>query len=73
VRKAVAYAIPYEDILGPAKYETQVKSFIQTAFDDVPRIPLIQDYRDVAMQPSIEGYTYWFHLTLDYRTLSRAQ
>ena len=56
----------------PAKYEAQVKSFIQTAFDDVPRIPLVQDYRDVAMQPSIEGYTYWFHLTLDYRTLSRA-
>jgi peptide/nickel transport system substrate-binding protein len=57
----------------PAKYESEVISFIQTAFDDVPRIPLIQDYRDVAMQPSIEGYTYWFHLTLDYRLLSRAQ
>jgi peptide/nickel transport system substrate-binding protein len=57
----------------PAAYATQVKSFIQTAFDDVPRIPLVQDYRDVAMQPSIDGYTYWFHLTLDYRPLSRAK
>ena len=57
----------------PAAYATEVKSFIQTAFDDVPRIPLVQDYRDVAMQPSIEGYTYWFHLTLDYRPLSRAK
>lgn len=57
----------------PAAYDTEVKSFIQTAFDDVPRIPLVQDYRDVAMQPSIDGYTYWFHLTLDYRTLSRGK
>ncbi len=57
----------------PAAYQGEVKSFIQTAFDDVPRIPLVQDFRDVAMQPSIEGYTYWFHLTLDYRTLSRAK
>jgi peptide/nickel transport system substrate-binding protein len=57
----------------PAAYDTEVKSFIQTAFDDVPRVPLMQDYRDVAMQPSIEGYTYWFHLTLDYRPLSRAK
>ncbi|MDQ0394919.1 ABC transporter substrate-binding protein [Labrys monachus] len=54
-----------------AAYDAEVKGFIQKAFDDVPRIPLAQDYRDVAMQPAIEGYTYWFHLTLDYRTLSR--
>ena len=56
----------------PAKYADEVKSFIATAFADVPRIPLVQDYRDVAMQRSIAGYTYWFHLTLDFRTLSRA-
>lgn len=55
-----------------AAYEQQVQEFIQIAFDEVPRIPLIQDFRDVAMQPDIEGYTYWFHLTLDFRTLSRA-
>lgn len=57
----------------PSAYEDEVKGFIQIAMDDVPRIPLVQDFRDVAMQPSIEGYTYWFHLTLDYRTLSRAE
>lgn len=56
-----------------AAYEEAVKGFIQIAMDDVPRIPLVQDFRDVAMQPEIEGYTYWFHLTLDYRTLSRAE
>jgi peptide/nickel transport system substrate-binding protein len=56
----------------PTKYATEVKSFIKIAFDDVPRIPLINDYRDVAMQKSIEGYTYWFHLVLDYRPIKRA-
>jgi len=55
----------------PTAYAQQVQEFIQIAFDDVPRIPLIQDFRDVAMQPDIEGYTYWFHLTLDFRTLFR--
>ena len=34
----------------PAKYAEEVKGFIKIAFDDVPRIPLVQDYRDVAMQ-----------------------
>ena len=57
----------------PDAYANQVKSFIQIAMDDVPRIPLVQDFRDVAMQPSIDGYTYWFHLTLDYRPLSRSE
>jgi peptide/nickel transport system substrate-binding protein len=57
----------------PAKYASQVKGFIKIAFDDVPRIPLINDYRDVAMQQSILGYTYWFHLTLDFRPIKRAE
>jgi len=57
----------------PAKYEEQVKGFIKIAFDDVPRIPLVQDFRDVAMQKNIENYTYWFHLVLDFRQLTRAQ
>jgi peptide/nickel transport system substrate-binding protein len=56
----------------PEKYSEEVKSFITTAFHDVPRIPLVNDYRDVAMQKSIEGYTYWFHLALDYRSIYRA-
>lgn len=57
----------------PAKYADEVKGFIKIAFDDVPRIPLVNDYRDVAMQKTIEGYTYWFHLVLDYRPIKRAQ
>jgi peptide/nickel transport system substrate-binding protein len=57
----------------PAKYADEVKGFIKIAFDDVPRVPLVNDYRDVAMQKTIEGYTYWFHLVLDYRPIKRAQ
>jgi peptide/nickel transport system substrate-binding protein len=57
----------------PAAYADEVKGFIKIAFDEVPRIPLVQDYRDVAMQKNLEGYTYWFHLVLDYRTLSRSK
>jgi peptide/nickel transport system substrate-binding protein len=56
-----------------AKYVDQEKGFIKIAFDDVPRIPLVQDFRDVAMQKSIKNYTYWFHLVLDFRQLTRAQ
>jgi peptide/nickel transport system substrate-binding protein len=55
----------------PAKYAEEVKGFIKIAFDEVPRIPLVQDYRDVAMQKSVMDYTYWFHLVLDFRQLKR--
>jgi len=57
----------------PVKYADDVKGFIQIAFDEVPRIPLVQDYRDVAMQKDIKDYTYWFHLVLDFRQLTRAE
>lgn len=81
VFNAMNYVNPeMDELIAAARFETdkaaydeQVKGFIQIAMDEVPRIPLIQDYRDVAMQKDIEGYTYWFHLTLDYRTLSRAE
>jgi peptide/nickel transport system substrate-binding protein len=56
-----------------AKYAQDVKGFIKIAFDDVPRIPLVQDFRDVAMQKDIKNYTYWFHLVLDFRPLTRSK
>lgn len=55
-----------------ATYETDVKGFIDTAFTDIPRIPLFQPYSNVAMQKNISGYQYWFHRRLDYRTLAKA-
>lgn len=81
VFNAMNYVNPEMDALiaqarfetDPAAYEEAVKGFIQIAMDEVPRIPLVQDYRDVAMQEDVDGYTYWFHLTLDYRTITRSE
>ncbi|TMJ52833.1 MAG: ABC transporter substrate-binding protein [Alphaproteobacteria bacterium] len=52
-----------------ATYDTDVKSFVDLAFADVPRIPLYQPFVNVAMQKNISGYQYWFHRRLDYRAL----
>jgi peptide/nickel transport system substrate-binding protein len=56
----------------PKKYADDVRGFVSMAFDDVPRIPLAQPNMDVAMQKSIRGYRYWFHLQPDYRDLEKA-
>ncbi|MBX3502282.1 MAG: ABC transporter substrate-binding protein [Alphaproteobacteria bacterium] len=53
---------------GP-EYEAAVKGFVDTAFEDVPRIPLFQPLLNVAMQKNVTGYRYWFHRQLDYRQL----
>jgi peptide/nickel transport system substrate-binding protein len=52
-------------------YEKDVKSFVDLAFADIPRIPLYQPYVNVAMQKNISGYQYWFHRRLDYRALAK--
>jgi peptide/nickel transport system substrate-binding protein len=51
-----------------AKYETNVRGFVDLAFADMPRIPLFQPYVNVAMQKNVSGYQYWFHRRLDYRS-----
>jgi peptide/nickel transport system substrate-binding protein len=52
-----------------AAYDTDVKGFVDTAYADMPRVPLYQPYVNVAMQKNVSGYAYWFHRRLDYRTL----
>src|SRR5690242_7392626 len=52
-----------------ANYENDVKSFVDLAYKDIPRIPVFQPYSNVAMQKNVTGYAYWFHRRLDYRTL----
>jgi peptide/nickel transport system substrate-binding protein len=52
-------------------YDTDVKGFVDTAFADMPRIPLFQPYVNIAMQKNITGYEYWFHRRLDYRTFAK--
>jgi peptide/nickel transport system substrate-binding protein len=53
-------------------YDGMVKDMIKLANEEIPRIPLVQPMMDVAMQPNISGYTYWFHLEPDYRQLVKA-
>ncbi|MGE4045185.1 MAG: ABC transporter substrate-binding protein [Acetobacteraceae bacterium] len=55
-----------------ATYDRDVKGFVDLAFTDIPRIPLYQPYVNVAMQPNVSGYQYWFHRRLDYRSLAKA-
>jgi peptide/nickel transport system substrate-binding protein len=52
-----------------ATYDKDVKSFVDLAFNDIPRIPLFQPYSNVAMQKNVSDYQYWFHRRLDYRAL----
>ncbi|MGE0420355.1 MAG: ABC transporter substrate-binding protein, partial [Acetobacteraceae bacterium] len=52
-------------------YDNSVRGFVDLAFTDIPRLPLYQPYVNVAMQPNISGYQYWFHRRLDYRSLAK--
>ncbi len=54
-----------------AAYDKDVKGFVDTAYADMPRIPLFQPYSNVAMQKNISGYQYWFHRRLDYRAFAK--
>jgi peptide/nickel transport system substrate-binding protein len=53
-------------------YDGMVKDMVRLANEEIPRIPLVQPMMDVAMQPNISGYTYWFHLEPDYRQLVKS-
>ena len=53
-------------------YDGMIKDMVRLANEEIPRIPLVQPMLDVAMQPGISGYTYWFHLEPDYRQLVKA-
>jgi len=55
----------------PEEYSKAVCGFVQIVFDEVPRIPLFQYYLDVAFQPNVKGYKYWFHTQLDYRAMAK--
>lgn len=57
---------------GDPIYEESVKSFIDLAWQEVPRVPLVQPTLAVALQPNIQGYQYWFHRQLDFRQLTKS-
>jgi peptide/nickel transport system substrate-binding protein len=57
---------------GKPEYEESVKGFIEMAWQEMPRVPLVQPVLSAAMQPNIKGYQYWFHRQLDFRQLQKA-
>ncbi|MDA0672933.1 MAG: ABC transporter substrate-binding protein [Cyanobacteria bacterium] len=57
---------------GKPEYDENVKGFIAMAWEEMPRVPLVQPKLGVAMQPNISGYQYWFHRQLDFRQLVKA-
>ena len=76
----MAYADPaMDDLIDQARvaeyqspaYNGLVKSFIEKAWNDVPRVTLLQAYLDVAMQKNVSSYQYWFHRRIDYRQIDK--
>ena len=57
---------------GDPAYDEFVKGFIQIAFEQMPRVPMVQPLLSVAMQPNISGYQFWFHRQLDYRQIVKS-
>ena len=55
-----------------AIYDSSVKEMIQLAYEEVPRVSILQPSMDVAMQKDVMGYMYWFHLQPDYRQLYKS-
>jgi peptide/nickel transport system substrate-binding protein len=48
------------------------RQYIQMAFDDVPSIPVVQPYLNVAMRKNVNGFCYWFFRQVDYRRFTKA-
>ncbi|MEM9155876.1 MAG: ABC transporter substrate-binding protein [Cyanobacteria bacterium P01_F01_bin.33] len=57
---------------GEPGYEENVKEFIEIAWEEMPRVPLVQPKLSIAMQSNVSGYQYWFHRQLDFRQLQKA-
>lgn len=54
---------------NPAEYDADLVQMNDIVMADLPRIPLARLFFDVAMQKNVQGYVYWFHTHLDYRTM----
>lgn len=52
-------------------YEATISAMNAIVMEDVPRVPVAYLYSDIAMQPNVEGYVYWFHTHLDYRFVTK--
>jgi peptide/nickel transport system substrate-binding protein len=54
-----------------APYEATISAMNAIVMDEVPRVPVAHLYSDIAMQPNVDGYVYWFHTHLDYRFVTK--
>lgn len=57
---------------GEPEYAENVEGFIEMAWEEMPRVPIVQPKLSVAMQNNVSGYQYWFHRQLDFRQLEKA-
>jgi len=55
----------------PEAYDALISEMIEIVMNDVPKAPIARNYLDVALQPNIGGYRYWFHTQLDFRSLTK--
>ncbi|TMV91260.1 ABC transporter substrate-binding protein [Thioclava sp. BHET1] len=56
---------------GGPEYDKTISAMNAIVMEDVPRIPVAHLYSDIAMQPNVDGYVYWFHTNLDYRFITK--
>lgn len=54
-----------------ATYDALVKRMFAKAFDDMPFIPLVQPFQDVAVRNNVTGHRYLFHRQLEYRFFAK--
>ncbi len=54
------------------KYAELVQRFLKLGMEEVPIIPICQPLHDVAMQPTIKGYQFWFTREPDFRFIAKA-
>jgi peptide/nickel transport system substrate-binding protein len=55
----------------PAVQNAARRTLIAAAMQDVPYVPLVQPYLNIAMQTGIGGFVNQFHRQIDFRTLAR--
>ncbi|MEZ2299677.1 ABC transporter substrate-binding protein [Variovorax sp. RCC_210] len=54
-----------------ARYDRAIQRAIEIAFDQVPLVPLWLPSFEAALQPDLQGFTYYIHGQVDFRPLAR--
>lgn len=54
-----------------AKYDRAIQRAIEIAFEQVPLVPLWLPSFEAALQPDLQGFTYYIHGQVDFRPLTR--